>query len=91
MNISSILGAIYFVCGIVVLIKLFQKQGVWHGLLGIITCQIYTFIWGWMHVKDESLKLKTWMWVWTGVAVLLVIAEIATTIVQAQIATQLGG
>jgi hypothetical protein len=63
------------VAGIVVLVKLFQKEGVLKGILGLI-CMIYTYIWGWMHVKDESLKLKTWMWVWTGAIVLGIILNI---------------
>jgi hypothetical protein len=37
---------------------------------------IYTYIWGWMHVKDESLKLKTWMWVWTGAIILGIILNV---------------
>ena len=55
--------------GIVVLVKLFQKEGILKGILGLI-CMIYTFVWGWMHLKDESLKLKTWMYIWTGCIVL---------------------
>jgi len=27
------------------------------GILAVI-CGLYSFIWGWMHVKDEGLKLK---------------------------------
>ena len=55
--------------------KLFQKEGVLKGILGLI-CMIYTYIWGWMHVKDESLKLKTWMWVWTGAILLGIILNV---------------
>ena len=45
------------------------------GLLGFI-CMIYTYIWGWMHVKDGSLNLKTWMWISTGAIVLGIILNI---------------
>jgi hypothetical protein len=72
---SYIGSVLAFVAGIVVLVKLFQKEGVWKGILGLI-CMIYTYIWGWMHVKDESLKLKTWMWVWTGAIVLGIILNV---------------
>ena len=58
-------GVLAFVAGIVVLIKLFQKEGVLKGILGLI-CMIYTYIWGWLHVKDEALKLKNWMYAWTA-------------------------
>jgi len=55
----SYIGSILaFVAGIVVLVKLFQKEGVWKGILGLI-CMLYTYIWGWLHVKDASLNLKT--------------------------------
>ncbi len=69
------------VCLIVVLIPLFKKEGVLKGILGII-CGLYTYIWGWMHVKDESLKLRNWMYVWT---VLIVLGVILNVMVQAQI------
>ena len=61
-------GALAFVAGLVVLIKLFQKEGILKGILGLI-CMLYTYIWGWMHMKDESLKLKNWMYIWTAAIV----------------------
>jgi uncharacterized membrane protein YfcA len=65
-------GFIAWIAGIVVLVKLFQTEGFLKGVLGLI-CMLYTFIWGWQHIKDESLKLKTWMYVWTGAIVIGVI------------------
>ena len=82
-------SALAFVAGLVVLVKLFQKEGVWKGILGLI-CMLYTYIWGWMHVKDESLKLKTWMWIWTGAILLGVILAVIGQ-AQANVAQQLGG
>ena len=70
------------VCLVAVLIPLFQKEGVLKGILGII-CGLYTYIWGWMHVKDESLKLKNWMYAWTVIIVLNIILSI---MLQAQMA-----
>lgn len=55
---------IIWVSGIVVLIKLFQKEGFLKGIFGLI-CMLYTFIWGWQNIKNEELKLKTWMYLWT--------------------------
>ena len=82
-------SALAFVAGIVVLVLLFKKEGVWKGILGLI-CMLYTYIWGWMHVKDESLKLKTWMWIWTGAIILgIILSVIGQT--QANVAQQLGG
>jgi hypothetical protein len=86
---QSIGGALAFVAGLVVLVKLFQKEGFLKGILGLI-CMIYTYIWGWMHVKDESLKLKTWMWIWTGAIVLGAILGFIGQ-VQANVANALGG
>jgi hypothetical protein len=67
---SSIGGFIAWVAGIVVLIKLFQSGGVVKGIIGFVTCNLYTFIWGWQNIGKEELKLKTWMYVWTGCIVL---------------------
>ena len=63
------------VCGIFVLVKLFEKEGVLKGILGLI-CLLYTYIWGWMHIKDESLNIKTWMYVWTAAIVLGIILNV---------------
>ena len=66
MSFLSWLGwVICWVAGIAVLIKLFQKEGLLKGILGLI-CMLYTYIWGWMKIKDTSLDLKKWMYIWTG-------------------------
>jgi hypothetical protein len=57
------------ICGIIVLIKLFQEKGILHGILGFI-CGLYTFIWGWMNAT--RLGIKNIMIIWT----LLLIASI---------------
>jgi hypothetical protein len=69
---ASIGSFIAWIAGIVVLIKLFQTEGVLKGILGLI-CMLYTFIWGWQHISKEELQLKTWMYVWTGCIVVGVI------------------
>lgn len=66
---------IAWIAGIVVLIKLFQTEGVVKGLLGLI-CMLYTFIWGWQNIGKEELKLKTWMYVWTGAVVLGILLSV---------------
>lgn len=68
--INTILGLISFVVGILVLIKLFKREGVLKGILGLI-CMLYTFIWGWMHHKDEN--ITTLMYIWTAVIVISMI------------------
>ena len=66
---------IAFVAGIVVLVKLFQKEGVLKGILGLI-CMIYTYIWGWMNINKEELKLRTWMYVWTAAIVVGILLNV---------------
>jgi hypothetical protein len=62
--IVNILG---LVCFIIVLIKQFQNAGVVHGIIGIITCGIWTFIWGWMNAT--KLNLKNIMMIWTVIVI----------------------
>ncbi len=63
------------VAGVVVLIKLFQVEGILKGILGLI-CMLYTYIWGWTKINNESLKLRTWMYIWTAAIVLGVILNL---------------
>lgn len=50
------------ICFIIVLIKLFQENGVLHGILGLI-CSLYTFIWGW--INAGRLNIRNIMMIWT--------------------------
>jgi hypothetical protein len=72
---GTIGSIIIWVAGIVVLVKLFQTEGLMKGILGFI-CMLYTFIWGWQNIGREELKLKTWMYLWSGAVVLGVILNI---------------
>jgi len=56
-----------FVCFIIVLIKQFQVGGVVHGIIGIITCGIWTFIWGW--INSGKAGIKNIMLIWTALIV----------------------
>jgi len=76
MGITGTIGsAIALVAGIVVLIKLFQREGILKGILGLI-CMLYTYIWGWMKINQEELKLRTWMYVWTAAIVLGIVLNL---------------
>lgn len=68
--VSYLVGIGSLVCFILVLIKLFQKEGVGLGILGII-CALYTFIWGWINHKTQ--KITNIMLIWT---ILIIIAMI---------------
>jgi hypothetical protein len=66
----NIISVVDWVVGILVLIKLFKREGVLKGILGII-CMLYTFIWGWMHHKEEN--ITTIMWIWTAITIISLI------------------
>jgi len=44
------------VCFILVLIKQFQNAGAVHGIVGIVSCGIWTFIWGWINSGENRLQ-----------------------------------
>lgn len=62
-----LMGLGSLICFIMVLIKLFQKEGVGLGILGII-CALYTFIWGWINAKKQG--IKNIMLIWTGLIII---------------------
>jgi hypothetical protein len=68
MILASLVGLGSLVCFVIVLIKQFQTAGPLHGIIGLITCGIWTFIWGWM--KASTLNLKNMMLIWTALIVL---------------------
>jgi len=57
----SLVGLGVFIMFIMVLIKLFQKEGVGLGILGFI-CGIYAFIWGWINNKQQALTTVMIVW-----------------------------
>ena len=65
------------ICFIIVLIKQFQDAGVVHGIIGIVTCGIWTLIWGWMNAT--RLNIKTIMMIWTLLIVVRIVLSIVLT------------
>jgi putative Ca2+/H+ antiporter (TMEM165/GDT1 family) len=57
-----------------VLIKQFKDAGPLHGIIGIITCSIWTLIWGWMNAA--RLNIKNLMLIWTILFVVYIILYI---------------
>jgi len=70
-----LVGLASLICFIMVLIKQFQTAGAVHGIIGIITCGIWTFIWGWMNANN--LGIKNIMMIWT----LLIVVGIAINLI----------
>jgi len=66
--------ALIVVADLWIVVKLFQKKGVLHGILGLIF-PIYPFIWGIIHFKDAAYGVKTPMWIWFAGIVLTIIAN----------------
>jgi len=71
---NGVIGLGCLVCFIIVLIRLFQENGILHGILGLI-CGLYTFIWGW--INASRLNIKNIMMIWT----LLIIVSIILSVV----------
>ena len=63
----SILQIVGLILLLVVLIKQFKHGGALNGIIGLITCGFWTFIWGW--IKHKGLQLTKVMVVWTIIIV----------------------
>lgn len=66
---QGLLGIAWLV-GLVIVVKIFQKEGALKGILALI-CEIYAWIWGWQHVKENN--NAGLMWIWTGLYILGII------------------
>jgi hypothetical protein len=82
---STIVSIVIWLIGLYVLYRLFKKEGLLKAILGFI-CMLYTYIWGWMHAKEEG--ITTFMWAWT---VLWIIAIILAVLAGAAVAGGGGG
>jgi len=67
MLISMIVHLVGFILWIMVLVKQFQEGGPLHGVLGIVTCGLWTLIWGWIH--SSELGITNLMLIWTVIIV----------------------
>ena len=68
-TLSLVCGLVSLVCWIITLIQMFKSEnGVLQGILGIITCGLWAFIWGWIHVKETGQKgvMIAWTIVFLG-------------------------
>ena len=96
MPINLILGGAIFIVstfliiiGFIMLIRQFKHGGALHGIIGLITCGLWTFIWGWM--KHKSFAMTKIMSLWTillllqgaivGYATVVVFNEMKTIVV----------
>ena len=63
MGLAGLIGLASLVCFVMVLIKQFQQGSAVHGIIGIVTCGLWTFIWGWMNAGRTG--IKNIMLIWT--------------------------
>ena len=73
MALASLIGLGSLVCWIMVLIKQFQQGSAVHGIIGIVTCGLWTLIWGWMNAT--KLNIKNLMLIWTILIVVGLIVQ----------------
>lgn len=73
--VALLVGLGCLICWIIVLIKQFQDAGVVHGIIGIITCGIWTFIWGWMNAS--RLNIRNIMMIWTVLILISMVLRFA--------------
>ena len=66
--VAGLVSIASFVIFVIVLIKSFKQGGVLHGIIGLLTCGLYTFVWGWL--KSKPLQLTKTMLLWTVMLVI---------------------
>jgi hypothetical protein len=71
---AMLVGLVSLVMFILVLIKQFQTAGAVHGIIGIVTCGIWTFIWGWMNAG--KLNIRNLMLIWTAAIIISIVLNI---------------
>ena len=61
-GVLSIIQIALLIIFIIMLIKQFKHGGALHGIIGLITCGLWTFIWGWMKAKSHALTKIMIVW-----------------------------
>ena len=88
-SLGGLAGLVSLVCWVMILIRLFEREGTGKGILGVI-CGIYTFFWGWQNAatldadataKGESPKYRTVMLAWTGALVASIVFQTLARVV----------
>jgi len=68
----SVAGVIIWVAGLWVVMIMFKRKGVLHGILGLLFI-IYPFLWGLKNFGDKEVKKPMTLWL-VGIAVSIVLA-----------------
>ena len=72
---TLLIGLAALVIFIIVLIKQFQIGGPVHGIIGIVTCGIWTFIWGWLNAGKANIRnlMIIWTLLWLVNIILIIV------------------
>jgi hypothetical protein len=70
---GGFVGLGWLICFIIVLIKQFQEGGLLHGIVGLVTCGIWTLIWGW--INSGKFNIRNLMLIWTLLWVLSIVVN----------------
>jgi hypothetical protein len=71
---AGLVGLGCLVCLVLVLIKQFQLGSAVHGIIGIVTCGLWTFIWGWINAGKHG--IKNLMLIWTALALVGIVLQV---------------
>lgn len=67
-------GLASLVCYIIVLVNMFLQGDIIQGLIGLICCQLWVFIWGWIYFR-HPMRGKV-MTIWTIAIIAAVIGQV---------------
>lgn len=73
-GVSILASLASFVCFILVLVQMFKRAGTGLGIVGIITCGLGAFIWGW--IKAKEFELTKIMLGWTAAIAVSIISSV---------------
>lgn len=74
---------------VVMLVKQFKTAGVVHGIIGVITISLWTFVWGW--INAGRLGIRKLMLLWTTTFILTIVLGIFTGTMAAHTGFGAGG
>jgi hypothetical protein len=66
---------------------MYGEKGIMHALFGFLCCQIYPFIWGWIHAS--RLEIKDIMIFWSFIVVLSIVLQVIAQTMMTQEFTNL--
>lgn len=72
--VALVVGVANLVCLVYVLVKMYGEKGLLHALVGFFCCQLYPFIWGWIHAS--RLRMYDVMIFWTIITIFSIVLQV---------------